>query len=77
MKNALGRIESAVVSGDGPAFQVGEVRFLFRIDGSGGSARRRWDVAPDGQSFLVAQENTTDQVVPITLVVNWAAGLRR
>jgi hypothetical protein len=42
----------------------------------GGGARRRWDVAPDGQHFLVALENSEDEIVPITLVVNWMAGLK-
>lgn len=42
--------------------------------------RKHWDVPPDGQQFLLELnnlENAEGDVAPITLVVNWAAGLRR
>jgi Tol biopolymer transport system component len=70
-----GGIAVAEVSGDKDVFHVGPTRFLLR-GVLGGGARRRWDVAPDGQHFLVALENSEDEIVPITLVVNWMAGLK-
>ena len=71
-----GGIASADVSGEKDIFQVGPVRVLFRASILSGGTRPRWDVAPDGQHFLVALENSEDEIVPITLVVNWMAGLK-
>ena len=71
-----GGIASADVSADGDVFHVGAVRVLFRTR-AGGGTRRRWDVAPDGKHFLLALESSDDEIVPITLVVNWAAALRK
>ena len=63
------------MAGDKDVFEFNPARVLLRAS-SGSSARRRWDVAPDGQHFLVALENSEDEIVPITLVVNWMAGLK-
>lgn len=43
-----------------------------------GFDRRQWDVAPDGQRFRgILAENQSTEIVPITLVVNWAAAVSR
>ena len=58
--------------------KIGQPRRLFGYFNDGG--RKHWDVSPDGQRFLVELENlenATADVSPITLVVNWAAGLRK
>ena len=34
-----------------------------------------WDVSPDGQHFLIAAPEH-EAITPITLVVNWPAGLK-
>ena len=66
-----GSLMAAIVSTDRGAFDVGPVRRLFPVPGN----RRGWDVAPDGQHFLVL-ENLDTEIVPITLVINWVAALR-
>jgi Tol biopolymer transport system component len=72
-----GVLMSAAVSGEKGVFDVGPVRTLLGGVSGGGSARRRWDAAPDGQHFLVTLENSNDEIVPITLVVNWMAALKK
>jgi len=67
---------AAAVSARGTAFDVGAVERLFdvRLPGTQGWF---YDVSPDGRRFLVnmAPEVTTAPA-PITVVVNWTAGLR-
>jgi Tol biopolymer transport system component len=69
------RLMVAPVDGQGSVFQIGGVRPLFetraRIN-----QRFMYDVAPDGQRFLINM--TVEQAVqPITLVVNWPALLKQ
>lgn len=66
---------AAAVNGRGSSFQVGAVKPLFSVAQRTGT-RYQYDVTPDGKRFLVnfllrQQELTT----PITVVVNWDAGL--
>jgi Tol biopolymer transport system component/predicted Ser/Thr protein kinase len=67
----------ASVSSKGVGFEVGSVKLLFatRIV-TGGSYK--YDVSPDGQRFLLvgaAPEQAASS--PITIVLNWTAGLRK
>ncbi len=66
----------AAVNGRGSGFQVGAVRPLFEARGRTG-LRSQYDVSADGQRFLfnviADQQQSTP---PITLVVNWMAGLK-
>ncbi len=69
---------SAAVATDGAQFDVRAVRRLFdtRLPGT------RWtgspyDVSPDGQRFLVNVWDGQETPTPITLVVNWTAGIRK
>ena len=66
---------AAAVNGQGSAFEVGAVRPLFDTRPSGPGFV--YDVAPDGQRFLV--NTLTEEVAsaPITLVVNWPALLKK
>ena len=68
---------AAAVTARDTAFDVGMVEPLFAVrpPGTGGSF---YDVSPDGQRFLVnmAPEVTTAPT-PITVVVNWTAGLKK
>jgi cytochrome c peroxidase len=74
MSNESGESEVYVAPFPGPGgrgFDVGPVRVLF----GGIAGNRRWDVTPYGQHFLIV-ENTENEIVPITLVINWVAALR-
>ena len=68
---------AAAVTARETAFDVGTVEPLFAVrpPGTGGTF---YDVSPDGQRFLVnmAPEVTTAPT-PITVVVNWLAGVKR
>ena len=67
-------------SGQGPAFEVGAERRLFETGAGGpGFPGFPYDVAPDGQRFLVnvLAEQTASAPAPITLVVNWPALLKQ
>jgi Tol biopolymer transport system component/tRNA A-37 threonylcarbamoyl transferase component Bud32 len=68
---------AAEVDGQGSTFRVGTVRPLFQTRPTG--AGYRYDVSADGQRFVVNSlpEQAQASSVPITVVVNWAAGLRR
>jgi hypothetical protein len=73
------KLMTALVSGEGSAFQVGVVRALFETRPRSGVNLNAYayDVSADGQRFLVntlMQEATS---APITIVVNWTAGLKK
>jgi len=60
------------VKTNGAAFESGVPQRLFD-----GPRNNGWDVTPDGQRFLLAasQIRQTGQI-PITVVLNWRAGLK-
>ena len=67
-----------------PAFQHGNPKALFHapILGGGGISVNvtRYDVTADGKKFLInaePNEVTPAQATPITVVLNWTAGLRK
>jgi hypothetical protein len=67
---------SAVVDGSGTAFDVGDVRPLFEMGGFGG--RKFYDVAHDGQRFLVSLPiDTQSGPTEITVVVNWPSAMKK
>jgi hypothetical protein len=37
----------------------------------------RWDVSPDGKRFLFAAPPSAGRSIPFTVVLNWAAGLKK
>ena len=57
--------------------------FSTRMEGGGtgtGGIWHQYDITPDGHRFLVntlAQEEQLQATLPITIVVNWAAGLKQ
>jgi dipeptidyl aminopeptidase/acylaminoacyl peptidase len=69
------RLMAAAVNGQRAGFEVGEVRQLFtiRLQRGAGAA---YDVSADGQKFLVNALIDVPEV-PVTLVVNWMAGLKK
>jgi len=69
------KLMSAAANGKGSGFEVGAVKPLFQTRVAG--QRYEYDVSSDGQRFLI---NTFPEQVasaPITVVVNWTAGLRK
>jgi len=69
-------IMAATVNADGAEFRVGDVRRLFPM--RSGGLRSPYAVAPDGKRFLVNVVQTPEsKAEPITVVMNWAAGLRK
>ena len=66
----------ATVNGKGPSFKVGAVKPLFQMR-LGGLTGYQYAVSADGERFLI---NTTPKQVtsaPITVVLNWPAGLKK
>jgi hypothetical protein len=66
---------AAAVNGRGTSFEVGAVRPLFDTRQAG--VRYAYDVTADGQRFLVNTAVEKADAAPITVVVNWTAGMRR
>ena len=67
---------AATVSGAHSAFDVGVVERLFagRPPGTGGYF---YEPAPDGRGFLVNMGPVVEAAsTPITVVLNWTAGIR-
>jgi len=66
---------AAAVNGKGASFDVGAVKPLFQMSTTG--TNHRYAVSADGQRFLInsALEQATSG--PITVVLNWTAGLKK
>jgi Tol biopolymer transport system component len=62
------------VNSQGSDFQVGTAKPLFRL--SSPALGIPYDVSPDGRRFLV-NYLPEDTSTPLTLVVNWTAGLKK
>jgi len=75
-----GPLMAATVDGRGTAFVVGEVKRLFaphiRVANFAGSNAQNYDVAPDGQRFLIALTEDASIEPPITLVTNWTSAIK-
>ena len=71
------KLMAAEVSESGSTFQPGAVRPLFPIRPVGSALNRVYDVSADGRRLLVSAAVGEEKPTPITLVVNWTAGLRR
>ena len=72
------KLMAATVNGRGSGFEVGAVRPLFETRPSLGPVRRSpYDVSADGQRFLVNTLVEQAGAAPITIVVNWTAGLKK
>ena len=66
----------ASVNGKGPSFEVGAVKPLFDTRVFTG-LRYPYDVTADGQRFLVNSLPGQVSSAPVTVVVNWTAGLKK
>ena len=58
----------------GSGFEGGAPEALF---GRGSARINDFDVAPDGQSFLINSGVTGPENLPISVVVNWTAALKK
>jgi hypothetical protein len=67
---------AATVNGKGSSFEVGAVRPLFDTHALN-AARYSYDVSADGQRFLVNTAPVQTTAAPITVVLNWTAGLKK
>ncbi len=56
-------------------FQAGTPRRMFTAPP--GALSLSWDLSPDGKRFLFAAPPNTGSVIPFTVVLNWAAGLKK
>ena len=70
---ALNGSPMAVDISTSPAFQAGIPKPLFMMPANVGA----WDVTADGKRFLVAVPVQQNANTPITVVLNWEAGLKK
>jgi dipeptidyl aminopeptidase/acylaminoacyl peptidase len=75
LDSATNKLMAAAVTTTGAALDVTDVRPLFDIQLTG-SRRFPYDVAPDGQRFLVNLPDRPLQAATLTMVVNWPALLK-
>jgi hypothetical protein len=66
---------AAGVNGKSSSFQVGAVKPLFKTRVNG--PRFEYGVSADGQRFLVNTPPGQEASAPITVVLNWTAGLKK
>jgi len=61
-----------------PTFKAGPPKVLFQppIYGGGTVNQTRWDIAPDGQKFII-NTVTGEAASSLTVVLNWQAGLKK
>ena len=60
------------VGGSGRKFEVGVPKPLFEVRVSG-----QFDVGKDGRFLIKVPQDTAAVNVPITVIVNWQAGLKK
>ena len=64
----------------GTAFRAGTPKFLFQAPIYGGGATTEnhyWDIAKDGQRFLVNTVENGAASSQVTVVLNWLAGWKK
>jgi len=54
-------------------FEAGTPRRMFAVPG----ATPGWDLSPDGKRFLFVASPNANRATPFTVVLNWAAGLKK
>jgi Tol biopolymer transport system component len=57
----------------GTSFETGKATVLFRVD----ARDNQYDVAVDGQRFLINISVVEARFLPLTVVVNWVSGINR
>jgi len=69
------KLMAAAVNGKGSSFEVGAVRPLFQTNSIGSIST--FAVSADGQRFLINTASEQSASAPITVVLNWTAGLKK
>ena len=69
------KLMAAVVNGKGASFEVGAVKPLFQTRTFG--FHYSYAVSADGQRFLINTSPEQEASAPITVVLNWTAGLKK
>jgi serine/threonine protein kinase/Tol biopolymer transport system component len=69
------KLMAAAVNGKGSSIEVGAVKPLFQTRAS--TERYEYAVSADGQRFLINTAPEQTASAPITVVLNWAAGLKK
>ena len=69
------KLMAAAVNGKGANFETGVVKPLFEVQAA--RATFSYDVSADGQRFLINTAPDHTESAPITVVLNWAAGLKK
>jgi hypothetical protein len=67
---------AAVVKG-GAGFEIGAPLVLFEFRASGNLIAPYYSVTRDGQRFLLSTIVETGPNAPLTIVLNWAAEMKR
>jgi hypothetical protein len=67
----------SVAVGPGPTFGVPTPLFQTRVPPGISANRMHYVPARDGKRFLINSEGSDTPPVPITVVMNWAAGLKK
>jgi hypothetical protein len=70
------KLMAAAVNGKGSIFEVGCVKPLFTTRIAPGE-NYQYDVAADGQRFLIDTAPDQAASAPITVVLNWKMGLKK
>jgi dipeptidyl aminopeptidase/acylaminoacyl peptidase len=75
--SADGRLNAVAIDLRGADLQVGVPQPLFDLKAAGSSAiiANQYDVAPDGQRFLVVRAAGSGEPDPVVVSLNWAAKL--
>jgi serine/threonine protein kinase len=75
--DAGGRMMSVDIK-SGPAPEPGAAKILFEFQGANNTfGLYRYDVATDGQRFLILTPAEFTRIDPLHVVLNWTAGLKR
>jgi eukaryotic-like serine/threonine-protein kinase len=72
--SATGELMAAKVRQNGSTLEIGTATHLFKTRSE--SFFPSYDVSADGQRFLVVSSLAQKQASPITVVINWDAGLK-
>ena len=70
-----GAMMAAEIRAGEDSLQVGAVRRLFRVP-TATTPGVRFDVFPDGQSFVLNRSLLSSEDVPVTLLLNWTSLLK-
>jgi eukaryotic-like serine/threonine-protein kinase len=70
------KLMAAAVNGKGPSFEIGAVKPLFEARPQTGQ-RYPYAVSADGQRFLIHTLPEQTASAPITVVLNWTAGVKK